>query len=163
MPLRDGDPDLDSVVLRFPDYGREIKHWTNYSFSRTFLSPTAEWSFTIGEQDIGLSSELLALGAAVELVINGAVQCSGFVEDIEEDAAPESGTVVTVKGGDILNQVVKATMDPAYKFNAGMTLPQFVLSVLTPFGITTVFNSDEANIKAMTGFAVRRDRKRCSR
>lgn len=150
--LSDGQSEIDTVVFRLPDYGQEIKSWSSYNFNRAFLTPTAAWTFKLSDEDPTLTNELLVPGARVELSINGRVQCSGFIEKKSIESSAEGGTHVTIHGGDILSRVVKATMDPAFAFVSGMTVAQFILSVLDPFGISVLFNSDLGNIKVITGY-----------
>lgn len=152
MSLPNGASEIDTVVVRLPDEGREITNWSSYQFDQQFLTPTAGWSFRLSDEDTELTRELLVPGARVELVCNGRVQCTGTIDRriIEGDAS--AGTSVTIKGRDILGRVVDATMDPRWKFAPGMTVPDVVLGVLRPFGITTVYNSDVFNINVVTGY-----------
>lgn len=148
--LTNGMSEIDTVVLRLPDYGREIVNWSRYSFNQQFLSPTSGWSFSISDEDTALTNDLLVEGAVVQLVINNNVQCTGYIEKKTIQTGPR-GTTVTIQGRDILGPVVDATIDPDFKFTAGMTIPQFVLAVLLPFGIKNIRNSDAANINIITG------------
>lgn len=151
MTLLDGQSEIDRVELRLPDYGRVIKNWSQYTYNSTFLTPTAGWSFRISEEDTTLVNDLLAPGARVELAINDQIQCSGTI-DRKTVAGDEGGTSVTVQGRDILGRVVDSTMDPAYKFNSGITVIDLVLGVLRPYGITKVYSSDDLNIGVISGY-----------
>lgn len=151
--LADGQSELDSVVLSLPDYGQQIKNWSSYTLNRAFLAPTASWSFTLSDEDQTLTNQLLVPGATVALSINGNLQCTGVIEEDSGQSTPGGGTSITIHGGDVLSRVVKATMDPTFKFVAGATVAQFVLTVLDPFGITTLFNSDIANLNIISGYA----------
>lgn len=154
MSLANGQSEIDTVVLRLPDYGKEIRNWSKYSYNETFNVPCPAWSFTVSDEDTTLTSQLLVPGARVELLVNNLVQCSGFIDRKSTSADPDGGTVVTVLGRDILGPVVSATMDPRFKFAAGISVPSLVLTVLAPFGITTLYNADIFNIYVMSGYGV---------
>ncbi|MDB4992749.1 MAG: phage tail protein, partial [Myxococcaceae bacterium] len=149
--LANGQSEIDTVVLRLPDYGKEIRNWSRYSYNQAFLTPTAGWSFAVSDEDTTLA-DMLVPGARVELCINDNVQCSGYLEKHRIDSDSGDGTVVTVWGRDILGPVVDATMDPKFVFAAGITVPELVLAVLKPFGITKVYNADLFNIYVVSGF-----------
>jgi prophage tail gpP-like protein len=150
--IPNGQSEIDTVVLRLPDYGKEIRNWSTYQLNQRFLTPTSAWSFSISDEDPTLTNELLVPGARVELSINDRLQCTGSIDrkTIASDAG--GGTKVTVQGRDILGRVVSATMDPIFKFTSGLTIVDAVLSVLRPFGIDTVYNSDAYNINVITGY-----------
>lgn len=150
--LANGQSEIDTVVLRLPDYGKEIRNWSQYQFDVQFLVPTAGWSFRVNDSDPTLTGELLVPGARVELVVNGRVQCTGYIDRKTIDADANGGTSVTIQGRDILGRVVDSTMDPRWKFAPGMKVPDVVLGVLRPFGITTLYNSDIYNTNVVTGY-----------
>jgi len=152
MKLANGQSEIDTVVLRLPDYGREIKNWSRYQFTQTFLVPTSSWSFTVSDEDTTLSSDMLVPEARVELVINDHVQCSGYIDRTSEESSGDGGTVITIQGRDILGPVVRATMDPIFKFAAGVSVPELVATVLRPFGITTIYNADLYNLAVISGY-----------
>lgn len=150
--LANGQSEIDTVVLRLPDIGVEVKNWSRYTYSEAFLTPTAGWSFTVSDEDPSITGSLVE-GARVELVIGANVQCSGYIEKKRIDTDTGDGTVITVQGRDILGPVVDATMDPAFKFAAGVTVGDFLAAVLAPFGIKTIYNADQFNIYLVSGFA----------
>ena len=150
--LANGASEIDTVVLRLPDYGQEVRNWSRYTYNDAFLTPVAGWSFSVSDEDTTLTQQLLVPGARVELVINNNVQCSGFIEHKVVDSDTGGGTNVTVSGRDILGPVVDATVDPAFKFQQGITVPELVLGVLAPFGIKVIYNADLFNIYVVSGF-----------
>jgi prophage tail gpP-like protein len=150
-PLPSGTSELDTVVLRLPDSGLEVPSWSRYQFNRRFLTPTAEWSFVLDDADPTLTASL-APGVRVQLVVRGRVQCSGTIDRRQVSGGAKDGTSVTLRGRDILGKVVDATMDPAFKFTATLSVPQFVAAVLAPFNVGTIYNSDAANLNVMTGY-----------
>lgn len=149
--LPNGTSEIDTVVLRLPDYQKEIVNWSQYQFSQKFLVPTSGWSFSFSDEDTTLTNELLVPNAYVELVINNNVQCAGYIEEKTIETSP-GGTTVTVQGRDILGPVVTGTVDPIFKFTPGITVPELVLSVLKPFGITTIYNADAYNLYVISGY-----------
>jgi len=153
MALGNGMSEIDTVVLNLPDYGKEIKNWSNYTFNQRFLTPTSGWSFTISDEDTTLTNELLVKGARVELSINDRIQCSGTIDKKTVDSSSESGTKIIIQGRDILAPVVDSNVDPRFKFTASMSILDVCKAVLKPFGIDTIVNSDEANLNVITGFA----------
>lgn len=151
-PLGNGQSEIDTVVLRLPDYGKEIKNWSRYTYTQAFLVPCPAWSFSVSDEDTTLTSELLVPEARVELVLNGRVQCSGFIDKKTVESGAQNGTVVTVQGRDILGPVVRATMDPIFKFTSGISVPELVATVLKPFGIAMIYNADLWNLSVITGY-----------
>jgi len=152
MPLANGTSEIDTVVLRLPDYGKDIPNWSQYTYNQAFLTPTAGWSFSVSDEDPTLVTELLVPGARVQLVINNNVQCSGFIEHKRVEADARGGTTITVQGRDILGPVVDATVDPLFKFTQGITVPDLILGILAPFGIRVVYNADVFNIYVVSGY-----------
>ncbi|WP_437767187.1 hypothetical protein WMF27_20495 [Sorangium sp. So ce281] len=170
MPLRDGQSALDQVVLRLPDEGIEIRNWTSYRFTQNFQIPTPAWSFTLppsvagggyssfdDPEPTGASGpgkELLTgiqTGARVEISLNDRLQCTGYIEKVTSEVTPNGGTLYTIEGRDILGPVVDACIDPAYKFTSGSTILDCILGVLAPFGIDTVYTTDDLNVSVITG------------
>jgi prophage tail gpP-like protein len=152
MTIANGQSEIDTVVLRLADTGGEIRNWSTYQFNQRFLTPTSSWTFTVSDEDTTLTNELLVPGARVELSINDRLQCTGTIDKKTVASDKDRGTKVSVHGRDILGRVVNSTMDPIFKFTTGLTIVDAVLSVLRPFGIDTLYNSDAYNINIITGY-----------
>ena len=150
--IPNGQSEIDTVVLRLPDAGKEIRNWSTYQLNQRFLTPTAGWSFTISDEDTTLTNDLLVPGARVELSINDRLQCCGTIDKKTVTSDTGGGTKVTVQGRDILGRVVSATCDPAFKFASGMSAKDALVAVLGPFGIDTIYNDNLANLSVITGY-----------
>ena len=148
--LADGQSEVDTVTLSLPAYQKEITTWESYSLNKRFLTPTDAWTFVVDTADASLAT-ILVPGAEVQLSVNGAPQCTGYIDKRRIEAS-ESGTRITISGRDILGPVVDATVDPAFAFAASTTLVTFLAALLAPFGITTIYNSDLYNYQVLTGW-----------
>jgi len=153
-------PDLaerDQVVLSVvPDgssEGRPIKTWTRYSFNSNFLTPTDGWEFEIGGKTIDKSLfEVLVPGVKIQLSVNGHVQATGRVDDLEVSADRSQGTVLRVTGRDMMGQVVDGNADPKLQFTRDMTLTQILVKVLVDqFGFGGVLQNPAADRDVKTG------------
>ena len=130
-------PDRESVILRLANGGIGITNWLSYSFNEHFLTPSDAWSFEVSgstltdEQKGGLVP-----GALVQLLINGNIQSTGYIDSIERKASRTGGTLWTISGRDRFGQVVDACADPTIQFDPLSTLDQAMLTIFGQFGYT---------------------------
>ena len=130
-------PDRESVILRLANGGIGITNWLSYSFNEHFLTPSDAWSFEVSgstltdEQKGGLVP-----GALVQLLINGNIQSTGYIDSIERKASRTGGTLWTISGRDRFGQIVDACADPTIQFDPLSTLDQAMLTIFGPFGYT---------------------------
>lgn len=159
---RASKPENEEVHLRLPETGITLKGWLNYTFDSDFLTPSDAWSFSLPDQGIsnetraalGMIGPFRGLGAKLQLVINGNVQASGFLDSLEVSAATGSGAVWHLAGRDRLAQAVDSHSDPTTKFKEGATLAEVLKQVFAPFGWGTdedFLIDNSANRNAKTG------------
>ncbi len=146
---------IDDVVgMSFPQ-GVAIEKWTEYSFQTHFLTPSDSWSFSIGAGELkDQQKELLQVGALVTLDVNGHVQNTGYIDDIEITSDRGSGTVYKITGRDKMSHAVDAHIDPKFKFGEKDTVLEVLKRVYGPFGWPNdsdfiIDNAD--NVGIMTG------------
>lgn len=146
------DPELDSVVLEIKGTGLRLDTFTDYHFTSHFINPTDTFSFTIADEQI--TDELIAaleIGAEVDLKINGAPQCSGYIWSVEISNDRGGGTSLHIEGRDKLSPVVDGHMDPRLQFKEGMSLGQVLATIFASYGFRIITTSNEVNRNVITG------------
>jgi len=155
MSLQDGQSQLDSVSLTAQGAAGPITNWESFSLSRRFLDPCQHWSFTLDLSDPTViqqgSAGALIPGTPVQIAVNGLPQCTGFIEVRRVDTSTSGGNRLTISGRDILGPVVKSTVDPSYAISTSTTLTLFLQTLLAPYGIGGLWNSDLPNLAILTG------------
>lgn len=150
MVLQQGASEIDQVVLKFADTGKELKNWISYSYNQSFLKPTCEWSFTINDIDNTLT-DILVYGVGINIYVNDKIQCTGLIEKITTSISPSGGTLIKIQGRDIMAKVVEGIVNPKLQFPTNTTLELIVKTALKPLEITQIDNSDNLNKNIMTG------------
>lgn len=151
MPFPNGSSELDTVVLRLPQNGFEVKNWDRYSITAKYLVPCAQFDFSLSGEDLVTAEQLLVPGAPVEISINDRIVMTGAIDKKEISSSRRSGTAIRIIGRDILGPVVSSNVDPKFVFSDSLSVLDVCAAVLNPFGITTVYNDDALNINVMTG------------
>ncbi len=147
-----------SVVMRVG--GAELAIWSDYCVDSNFLVPTDGFRFVVSDEQItGDLFELLIPGAPLELVINGHLQVSGFIDIVEAGADRSSGRTITVEGRDTMGPVVDAEIDTRKHFPDKTTLEKLLADTLEPFGFDTFFIDNEQNSNVQAGKALPRHKK----
>lgn len=144
MPFdyRASKPEKEEVLLFLPSETLTLKGWLGYTFESDFLTPTDAWEFSLPDQGLsdevrkalGMVGPFRGLGAELQLVINGKVQASGYLDALDVSAAPGSGAVWRLSGRDRLAQAVDSHLDPTTQFKEGITLAEVLKQVFGPFG-----------------------------
>lgn len=148
------NPESDIVELICERTGKAISHWSEYSCSSNFFTPTDGWSFTVGEENIQRVREAVTVGDKIRIAVNGIVQCTGYVDSLESHAEVGAGSIWTYEGRDALAMAVDGCIDPRVHFKASMTLEDVVRGALEPFfeGSSIEFQIDnDANQNVLTG------------
>lgn len=151
MALEDGQGELDTVIMRLPNTGTEIRNWSHYRLTSRFLTPCDQFDFEIAEQDLPVAIELLAPGTPVHISLNDRPVMTGLIDKRTVSSSRRGGTTIAVSGRDILGAVVSSSIDPKIMFSDALTVLDVATAVLAPFGITTIYNDGDLNISAMTG------------
>jgi len=145
--------ELDTCVLRMTGTNYEIKVWDHLTLHSSFMVPCDELSFTISDEDQTLATELLVPGAPLQLTVNGKPQFTGYLDKKRTSVSRNGGTVITCSARDILGPVINSNVAPKIRFSGNETLLDFVVAVLVPLGIKTIYNDGSLNVNLQTGAA----------
>lgn len=149
--LKDGDSEIATAKLILLDSDKEIKNWKNFSITSSFTQPCDKFSFQISAKDIDLYQDYLIPDARVQITVDNAIQCTGMIDDNDISYSPSSGTDINLSGRDVLAPMVDYCVDPTFKFNSKMTVADVVTKVMTGYGFTKLFNSQDNNLNIITG------------
>lgn len=152
MALQNGQSELDTLVLKLPASGREIKNHDRYTLSTEYLTPTDKFQFNISAEDRELIKDVLKPGTQVQLSINNCIQCTGFVDEIVKESDRNGGNFYQIIGRDILGRVVSSRADFEEEYKTSVTVLDVLNKLLPPYGIKTIYNDDKANINVITGY-----------
>jgi len=140
-------PEREAVSLVIKDAGLVIKNWISYRYNENFLTPTDAFSFVLEDAYFDApTKEAVIPGAKVSLIIEGNVQCTGYIDSVEKHASRGSGTVWTINGRDVMGQALDSNIDPTSTFKAALTLDQFLASVFAPFSWGAITSFAEDNV-----------------
>ena len=129
--------------------GHTFDKWSDYSFTDSFLSPADSFSF--GASEYSMTPEerrRVHPGAPVSLVLDGALQGTGYLDRSVISATRGAGAVISLTGRDTFGHVVDSNMDPRVKFKPESTILQIAQTVLEPFGFTD-FESDNSDSRTV--------------
>lgn len=87
-----------------------IENWTSYDISLDMLQPADAFSLSIGPASQE-AYELVAPDTEVQILVDGVVVLTGYVDDRDGVAEPGSGSVVTITGRDKGGRLVDETLD----------------------------------------------------
>jgi len=148
-------PEREVVSLEIRDAGLVIKDWISYRYNEHFLTPSDAFSFVLEDAYFDdLTKAAVVPGAKVSLIIDGNIQCTGFIDSVEKHASRSAGTVWTINGRDVLGQAVDCGIDPTTTFKTSTTLDQFLAAVFAPYSwgaITNFAEDNNANRGVITG------------
>lgn len=152
---------LGETIIQLED-GTRIQWWKAYSIDSDFLTPADGWSFEFGTdvEWVKLRSSLVP-DAKVQILVDGALQCSGSIDVVEASCDEGSGTIINVQGRDILKPVIKASIPPDMPYQK-KTLSQLVEEVLNYVyqgAAPTVIYTNDANRTLLTGVSTTGERK----
>lgn len=136
VPYSPDAPDGEQIQLRLTDEHVNITNFTSYTFSSAFLTPSDDFSFTIGDEYLTDKLEnALKLGARVSLTINNSIRVAdGYIDRVAITAEHGSGRTWVIKGRDRLGLAVDAGVDPTHQFDAGATLEDVLVWTFSTFG-----------------------------
>lgn len=153
MTSVDGQSELDTVTMRLPALGLEIKTWDRYSIREDYLTPAAAFDFTFSTNDPTTYNAVLVDGAQIEIAVNDRIQLTGTIEKVRRQSNRDGGLRYQLSGRDFYGPVVSGSANPKIKITSGQTVADFLSAILAPYGITTVYVGDEENFSVVTGFA----------
>lgn len=128
-------PDRQQIRLRLVDESVDLTRWVSYSFASSFLTPADAWSVTIADGDLAdVEKDALLIGARIRLYIGDFPLMEGCIDRVEIDADRSKGTIYSLHGRDRLGAVVDSVADPRVQFKTGVTLAEFLKTLLAPYG-----------------------------
>lgn len=151
VDIKNGESEIATVSLSIPDFGKEIKNWSEYSISSNYLEPCDTWQFVISAEDVTLYQELLVPGAKVTAKINGLSQFTGYIDNRSINYAPGKGTTVSIAGRDILSRLTNANASPKLKLKKDMTVLDLLGKFVNLYQLGKVYNSEGTNLNVLTG------------
>lgn len=151
------NPNKLAVSLRFdsPTHGTfEVQDWTEYEFASSFTTPADGFHFTLGVAKIeDIPSELLDFDyrSKVQLVVDGKIQASGYIDAVHVNATRNGGIEFRIDGRDTIGQAVDAGMDPTIQFKENQSLGDMLKAVFEPYGFTKISIDPDDNRALITG------------
>lgn len=138
----------DVVSLNIPEIGETIHFWKSYDFSTDFMDATSSFSFEVADENFRALASKLQNGHRVQLLINGTIQATGFVDNITIGYG--SGTTMRISGRDALSPAADSCVDPKYIAKANVTMGQLMLDLFSPFGFKEIKVDDRLNLQKLT-------------
>ena len=151
VDIKNGESEIATVSLSIPDFGKEIKNWSEYSISSNYLEPCDTWSFSISAEDVTLYQELLVPGSKVTAKINNLSQFTGYIDNRHINYAANAGTTVTIAGRDVLARLTQANVSPKLKLKKDMTVLDLLEKFVSLYQLGKVYNSEGTNLNVLTG------------
>lgn len=145
--------ELGEAVIQLED-GMQLQRWKSYDINADFLTPTDGWSFTFGSEKEWLKvKDLLEPDKKVQILIDGVVQCTGWIDRVEATSSTDSGVEVNVQGRDFLKPLVKSSIhqDLPYKQKTLIQLVEQVFTTYYPNTPVAYVYDNAANRKLQTG------------
>lgn len=136
------DLDEPKLTVEFEDdsksYHTEIK---SYELDSDYLTPTDAWSFVVYDpDDPAWLRRTFRPWRPLKLFIEESLQVVGRIDRIESDG-PSS---LRVSGRDYVADICDGGVDPALKFKKEQDIGDAILSIVKPFGVTTLYSPNLA-------------------
>lgn len=134
------EPGEDKLSVEIEGVGIQPDRIVSYRINTQYTTPTDGWEFTVYSEDDprGLRRRYRPF-QPVKLFIGGRQQVIGRIDRIT--GAGESGSLLKVQGRDYLADLVDSTVDPSFQVKKSQDIGAFLLELLKPWGITTVFGN----------------------
>lgn len=144
------EPGEDPLTVEIEGVGVTTDKIISYRINTQYTTPTDGWEFVVYSEDDpkGLRRRWRPL-QPVKLSIAGRQQVLGRIDRIQ--GTGESGAMLKVEGRDYLADIVDSTVDPQFQIKKGQDIGSFLLELLKPWGITTVFGNFNLTRNALTG------------
>jgi len=144
------EPGEDRLTVEIEGVGVQTDRILSYRINTQYTTPTDGWDFSVYSED--KPRELRRRWRPlqpVKLSIAGRQQVIGRIDAIE--GVGDSGSVLKVSGRDYLADIVDSTVDPQFQVKKGQDIGTFLLELLKPWGITTVFGNFNLTRNVLTG------------
>jgi prophage tail gpP-like protein len=122
----------------------------SYRINTQYTTPTDSWDFTVFSEDNPrkLRHTWRPL-QPIKLLIAGNQQVVGRIDGTR--GTGESGAALQVHGRDYLADIVDSTVDPQFQIKKSQDIGAFLLELLKPWGITTIFGNFNLTRNVMSG------------
>jgi prophage tail gpP-like protein len=110
--------------------GRDFTDWLDYQIESDILQPADAFSFTL-ENVEGRLNGLIAKHDAIEVLVDGTVQLTGYVDGLSWGGDAGSGNVLAVEGRDRFGQLLDVSAEPETIKN--LDLKQIAAKVGSPY------------------------------
>jgi len=144
-------PDRELISLLLDDPTRKtpplrLENFSEYSFSSNFLQPTDGWNFAFGTEFLDSdTARLIVPGNKVELLIQGALQSTGYIDSVSISTSRGGGKEYRIEGRDKMAIAVDACANPLFSAKDGETLADFLPRLFKDYGWP---NEDDFSIDA---------------
>ena len=134
------EPGEDKLTVEIEGLGFQPHRIVSYRINTQYTTPTDAWEFTVYSEDDprSLRRRFRPL-QPVKLYVSGRQQVVGRIDGIV--GVGESGAQLKVRGRDYLSDLVDSTVDPQFQIKKSQDIGSFLLELLKPWGITTVFGN----------------------
>lgn len=144
------EPGEDALTVVNEATGVTFGKILSYRINTQYTTPTDSWEFTVFSEDnpAKLRRTWRPL-QPVKLLIAGNQQVIGRIDGTR--GTGESGAALQVHGRDYLSDIVDATVDPQFQIKKSQDIGAFLLELLKPWGITTIFGNFNLTRNVMSG------------
>lgn len=144
-------PNQDQVTLEIPELNKKLDTWKEYSFSSGWGEANASWRVVIADGNIEALLPVLQSRMKAVYKINGAVQATGYVENIEVSTSTSGGTILTISGRDTLGPACDSCIDLKLKWDDVDSIKKLLEDLFKPWGFREVIVDDTVNRQKLTG------------
>lgn len=120
--------------------GEEYSKWSSYSLESNMLQDADAFEFTLNNKGGELSAAISVLDE-VQVLIDGTIQLSGYVDRIQTSVGVDGSPELTVQGRDRFGQLVDVMPKP--QTITGKDLLQIAEALSTPFVTNWVFDNSD--------------------
>ena len=91
--------------------GRELSHWVRYDIESDVMGDADAFSVSIANPG-GVHTAHVSYHDVVEVLVDGTVQMTGYVDKARKSTDPDSGSVIEITGRDQFGMLVDISADP---------------------------------------------------
>jgi prophage tail gpP-like protein len=144
------EPGEDRLTVEIEGAGVVTDRIISYRINTQYTTPTDSWEFVVfSEDDPKRLRRRFRPLQPVKLSIAGRQQLIGRIDGTV--GTGESGALLKVHGRDYLADLVDSSVDPSFQIKKGQDIGAFLLELLKPWGITTVFGNFNLTRNVMSG------------
>lgn len=119
--------------------GRELSNWQSYTIESALFTDADAFTFTVANPN-GELSKVFSKFDSVQVLVDGTVQMTGFIDDINLRTDPDSGSTLELIGRDKFGQLIDVSAD-AQTFTK-LDLGQIAIKLSQPFVEEWIFDNE---------------------